>query len=166
MSVIPYRSPDDPAFVVFDRARFRVDHAIFFLRPAPLRREIEAILGARAGWNLEAAGLLAEDKRLRACLEWLETVAEAGDDVVAPRLEHEAAIDVVAGPLIAEGEFERAACPACDSLYVPDRIAREPWEAAEDGVTVRGHRSVCPQGHVIHASTDLVDVPDLEGPEA
>ncbi len=163
MSVIPHRSPDDPAFVVFDRTLFRVDHALFFLRVEPLRRAIGTLVEGRKGWNLEAAGLLSEDNRLRACLAWLEEVAGIGEDVVEPPFEHEPAIDVVAAGLITSGEFQRAACPACESLYSPDQIVREPWQETEEGVTITGHRSVCGRGHIIHATTDLVDVADLEG---
>ncbi len=165
MAVIPHRSPDDPGFVAFDQTRFRIDHGLFFLRPGPLRDRIRGILDSRVGWNLEAAGLQAEDNRLRNCLEWLETLADFEDEVVPPPFEHEPAIDLVAAGSIAAGDFERAACPACNALYSPHQLAREPWEVAEDGVTLRGVQTVCPAGHILHASTDLVDVLDLESPE-
>jgi len=108
--------------------------------------------------------LLAEDRRLRACLEWLEELPEDvnGPSLIAPDLVHEPAIDVVADALIGNGDYDLAECPACEAPYKPAEIAREPWAFEEDGVTVRGRRSTCPRGHILHALTDQIDDPGME----
>ena len=163
MPAIQYRSPDDPAFVVFDRARFRVEHAAFHLRPGALRRALADAIAERAGWNLAAMKLVEEDRRLRACLEWLEKLpGDDGDLIIAPDLVHEPALDVVADGLIGSGEYDRTECPACQALYAPADVTREPWAFEEGGITVRGRRSTCPGGHTLHVMTDLIDTPELE----
>ncbi len=166
MAIVRYRSPDAPAFVVFEKARFRVEHGAFALRPAPLRRRVAAVLEDRRGWNLAAMKLVEEDRRLRACLEWLEAIPDRGDEVVVPDLVHEPALDVVADALIGDGEYERVECPSCEASYAPDEVSREAWTFEEDGVTVHGRRSTCPRGHTIHALIDLVDALDPEDPSS
>jgi len=165
MTTVRYRSPDDPAFVVFDKARFRIEHATFHLRFDPIRRALAAAIAEREGWNLAAMKLVEEDRRLRSCLEWLNKLPAAAEGPVSPDLVHEPAIDVVADTLIGAGEYDRAECPACDVAYAAAEIAREPWAFDEKGVSVRGRRSTCPRGHTLHALTDLIDDPGIEVPE-
>jgi len=162
MSTVRYRSPDDPAFVVFDKARFRVEPATFHLRLGPLRRGLAAAIAERGGWNLAAMKLVEEDRRLRSCLEWLEGLPEDGEGPVVPELVHEPALDLVADALIGDGEYERAECPACGATYAPAEVGRGPWAFEDAGITVRGRRSTCPRGHTIHALTDLIDDPGME----
>ncbi len=59
--------------------------------------------------------------------------------------------------------IDRAFCPACEIEYPgrPDRRAN-PGQFEEEGVTVRGRRSICPIGHTIHVLTEGIDAPDLE----
>jgi hypothetical protein len=165
MAFVRYQSPDDTAFLVFDASRFRVDHAVFLLRTAPLRASIGEKLEERRDWNLQAMKLVEENRRLESCLEWLESLGDDPDLVAIPELKHEPAIDLVADALIGEGEFERAFCTACEAEYAAELIAREPWQFEEDGVTVRGRRSICPNGHTIHVLTEGIDAPDLEAPD-
>ena len=165
MAYVRYQSPDDPAFAVFGASRFRVDHAVFRLRLGPLKGRVAALLEERRDWNLAAMKLVEENRRLVACMDWLEILGNDPDLVAVPDLVHEPALDLVANALIAEGEFARACCPACEADYAADRISREPWAFEEEGIIVRGLRSTCPQGHTIHALTEAIDAPDLEGPE-
>ena len=92
MPVVRYRSPDDPAFVVFDKARFRVEPAE--LRPSGPSRSAEALESPpRLAGRLESRPVLKlveEDRRIRACLEWLGTLGGDDDDLVTPELVHEA----------------------------------------------------------------------------
>lgn len=162
MALVRYQSPDDSAFLVFDVSRFRVEHGVFLLQVDALRRSIAAKVEERAGWNLAAMKLLEEHRRLVSCLEWLDTVGDDLEIVEVPELKHEPAIDLVANGLIAEGQFGRAYCPGCQMDYRPDEVIKEPWRFEEDGVGVRGRRSVCPAGHTIHTLTDEIDAPDLE----
>ncbi len=162
MAFVRYQSPDDSAFLVFDASRFRVDHAIFLLQAAPLRAAISQKLAERRDWNLEAMKLAQETRRLESCLEWLESLGDDPDKVAIPDLKHEPAIDLVADALIGEGRFERAFCTACEADYPADHVSRDPWRFEEDGVTVRGLRSLCPNGHTIHVLTEGIDAPDLE----
>ena len=157
MAYVRYQSPDDPAFTVFDKSRFRVDHAIFLLRPAPLRARIAELIEERRDWNLRAMKLVEEARRLESCLEWLESLGDELDAVAIPELKHEPAIDLVADRLIGDGHYERAICPACEADYPPGEVAREPWEFEEEGVTIRGFRSLCPAGHTIHVLTEEID---------
>ena len=88
-----------------------------------------------------------------------------GDDpdrVAIPELKHEPAIDLVADALIGEGEYEKAFCTACEAEFTAEQVAQELWRFEEDGVAIRGRRSICPGGHTIHVLTDEIDVPDLE----
>jgi hypothetical protein len=165
MAYVRYQSPDDPAFVVFDESRFRVDHGLFLLRIAPLRARIAEKLEEQRDWNLPAMKLVEENRRLASCLEWLETLADDSDVVAIPELKHEPAIDVVANRLIADREYGRAFCPACKVEYAPGEVTLEPWAFDEGGVTVRGRRSACRQGHTIHVIADEIDAPDLEIPD-
>ncbi len=165
MAYVRYQSPDDPAFVVFDASRFRVDHAVFLLRLGPLKGRVAALLDERRDWNLSAMKLVEENRRLIACLDWLESLGDDPDLVAVPDFVHEPALDLVADALIAGGAFSRAYCPACEADYAAERIGREPWAFEEDGTTVRGRRSTCPAGHTIHALTEAIDAPDLEGPD-
>ncbi len=165
MAFVRYQSPDDSAFLVFDASRFRVDHAIFLLRVASLHDAIVDKLEERRDWNLQAMKLVQEDLRLKSCLAWLELLDDDPEMVAIPELRHEPAIDLVADALIGEGEFERAFCIACEAEYAAELIAREPWQFEEDGVTVRGRRSICPNGHTIHVLTEGIDAPDLEAPD-
>ena len=164
MATVRYQSPDDTSFLVFDESRFRIDHGIFLLRVAPLRARVEEKLEEQRDWNLRAMKLVEENRRLNSCLEWLDTLGDDPDLVAVPELKHEPAIDVVADRLIGDGGFERAFCPACRSDYSPGELARDAWEFEEGGVTVRGIRSLCRQGHTIHVLTEGIDAPDLEGP--
>jgi hypothetical protein len=165
MAFIRYQSPDDSAFIVFETSRFRVDHAIFLLYLDPLRERIKETLEERQHWNLQAMKLVEENRRLVACLDWLDTIPHDSDSVHIPELKHEPALDVVADGLIGEGQYERMYCPACEIEYRAERITREPWEFKEEGVTVLGHRSTCPQGHTIHVRTEGIDALDLESPD-
>ena len=165
MAFIRYQSPDDTAFLVFDASRFRVDHAIFLLKVAPLRARIVEKLGERRDWDLRAMKLVEETRRLDSCLERLETLSDDPDAVAIPELKHEPAIDLVADALIADGEFERTFCTACEAEYAAELIRREPWQFEEEGVAVHGRRSTCPNGHTIHVLTEGIDAPDLEAPE-
>jgi hypothetical protein len=165
MAYVRYQSPDDPSFIVFDVSRFRIDHAIFLLRVAPLRARIEGKLEEQRDWNLQAMKLVEENRRLSSCLEWLDTLSDDADLVAIPDLKHEPAIDVVADRLIGDGDYERAFCPACEAEYSPGEVSRDAWAFEEEGVTVRGSRSVCRQGHTIHVLTEEIDVLDLEGPD-
>ncbi len=106
--------------------------------------------------------LVEENRRLASCLEWLQSLDEGGDEVLVPDLNHEPAIDLVADRLIGDGHFEHAYCPACETAYSPEEVAREPWSFEEEGVTVRGRRSACRQGHTIHVVTDAIDAPEIE----
>ena len=160
MPVVPYRSPDEAAFVVFDKARFRVEHGIFYLRVGPLCRELAAVLEAHAGWNLEFMKLVEHDRRVRACLEWLESLPDDTGQVHPPDFVHEPALDVVANALIGRREYDRVDCPACVASYPADQIRLDPWEFEEEGVTLRGRASTCPGGHTVHVLTDVID--DLE----
>ena len=164
MATVRYRSPDAAAFLVFDRSRFRVDHAEFLLGIAPLRAAIVGKLEEHRGWDLRAMKLVQENRRLESCLEWLETLADdPSDDVVAvPGFEHEPAIDLIADRLVGDGDYAKALCPACEAAYDAGQIRRDPWRFEEGGVTVRGLRSTCPNGHTIHAMTEGIDAPDLE----
>jgi hypothetical protein len=162
MAFVRYQSPDDSSFLVFDASRFRVDHAIFLLRVDPLRALIVEKLEERRDWNLEAMKLVQETRRLESCLEWLDTLGDDPDLVATPELKHEPALDLVADALIGEGEFERAFCSGCEAEYMAEQIHRSPWQFEEDGVTIRGRRSLCPSGHILHVLTDEIDVPDLE----
>jgi len=165
MALVRYQSPDEPAFTVFDRSRFRVDHAIFLLHVPSLRDRLREKLEEQRDWNLAAMKLVEENRRLAACLEWLETLPEDADVVVIPELKHEPALDLVADALIAEKAFAKAFCPACEREYLADQVAAEPWEFEEDGVTVKGRRSTCLQGHTIHVRTEGIDALDLETPD-
>ena len=165
MAFIRYQSPDDSAFTVFDTTRFRVDHAIFLLRLDPLRERIKETLEEHSHWNLQAMKLVEENRRLVACLDWLDSIPHDSDSVIIPELKHEPALDVVADGLIGEGHYERVFCPACEIEYHAEQITREPWEFEEDGVTVRGLRSICQRGHTIHVRTDVIDALDLESPD-
>ena len=162
MAFVRFQSPDDTAFTVFDTSRFRVDHGIFLLRVAPLRQRIEEKLEEQKGWDLRVMKLVEENRRLASCLDWLSTLAEDGEKVVIPDLKDEPAIDLVADRLIGDGQYERAYCPRCDTAYSPDEVTRESWEFEEGGVTVRGRRSICRQGHTIHVVTDAIDAPEIE----
>ena len=164
MAFVRYQSPDDTTFLVFDRSRFRLDHAIFLLEAAPLRAAIAGKLEERRDWNLPAMKLVEENRRLESCLEWLGTLGDDPDAVAIPELKHEPAIDLVADALIGDGEFERAFCTACEAEYTAGQVRRDPWRFEEDGVTVNGRRSTCPNGHTIHALTEGIDAPDLESP--
>ena len=165
MAFVRYQSPDEPSFTAFDVSRFRVDHATFLLRVAPLRALIGEKLEEQAGWNLPAMKLVEENRRLASCLEWLETLGDDADVVAIPDLKHEPAIDLVADRLIGDGEYQRAYCPACQAEYRPGEVTRDAWEFEEDGVTVRGVRSVCRRGHTIHVLTEGIDAIGLEGPD-
>jgi hypothetical protein len=165
MAYVRYQSPDDPAFVVFDESRFRVDHGLFLLRVAPLRARIAEKLEEQRDWNLPAMKLVEENRRLASCLEWLATFQDDSDSVVIPELQHEPAIDVVADRLIGDREYDRAFCPACEVEYSPGEILLEAWAFDEEGVTVKGRRSACRQGHTIHVVTDEIEAPDLELPD-
>jgi len=165
MAFVRYQSPDDSTFRVFETSRFRVDHGLFLLRVAPLRRAIEAKLEEQRAWNLPAMKLVEENRRLASCLEWLEALGDDSDVVAIPDLKHEPAIDLVADRIIGDGEYERAFCPSCEVEYAPSEITLDPWEFEEEGVTVRGRRSLCGQGHTIHILTDLIDAPEIELPD-
>ena len=165
MAFIRYQSPDDPAFTVFDVSRFRVDHAVFLLRLEPLRERIGAKLEEQRHWNLQAMKLLEENRRLAACLEWLESLKGDPDAVFIPEMKHEPALDVVADGLIGEGHYERVFCPACEWNIGAADIIGEPWEFEEEGVTTRGIRSICRQGHTIHILIEGIDAIDLESPD-
>jgi hypothetical protein len=162
MAFVRYQSPDDTAFLVFDASRFRVDHALFLLKVGPLRVAIASKIDERRDWNLSAMKLVEETRRLESCLEWLETLGDDPDTVAIPELKHEPAIDLVADALIAEADYEKAFCTACEAEYAAELIRREPWRFEEDGVTVHGRRSTCPNGHTIHVLTEGIDAPDLE----
>ncbi len=166
MPLIRYRSPDASAFVAFDQSRFRVEHGLFDLWPDALARRLVEAIDLRSGWNLPAMKLVEEDRRLRSCLEWLESLPGTGDDeVLIPDLRHQPAIDLVADHLIGDGQFERVLCPPCETVYEPARVRREPWEFEEDGITIRGRQTLCPGGHAIHVVRDHVDVPGIELPD-
>jgi hypothetical protein len=167
MATVRYRSPDDPAFLVFDRLRFRIEHADFLLTIAPLRAAIVAKLEEHRGWDLRTMKLVQENRRLESCLEWLTTLGDDPlDDVVAiPGFEHEPAVDLVADRLVGEGHYEKAICPACEVVHDAGQIRRDPWQFEEDGTTVRGLSSTCPAGHTIHALIEGIDTPDLESPD-
>jgi hypothetical protein len=165
MAFIRYQSPDDPAFTVFDISRFRVDHAVFLLRVDPLRERIKAKLEEQRHWNLEAMKLAEENRRLAACLEWLESLKGDPDAVFIPELKHEPALDVVADEVIGEGHYEQVFCPACEIEYHAEQVAREPWAFSEEGVTTKGVRSICGAGHTIHVLTKGIDALDLELPD-
>jgi hypothetical protein len=167
MATVRFRSPDDPAFLVFDRSRFRVDHAEFLLLIPPLRASIRSKLEEHRGWDLRAMKLVQENSRLESCLEWLETLDDDPDDdvVILPGFEHEPAIDLLADRLVGDGAYFKALCPSCEAAYDADQIRRDPWQFEEDGVAVRGLRSTCPNGHTIHALIEEIDAPDLEAPD-
>ncbi len=162
MAFVRFQSPDEPAFTVFDASRFRVEHGVFLLRLAPLRERIETKLEEHKGWDLRVMKLVEENRRLVSCLEWLRSLPDEGDDVATPDLKDEPAIDLVANGLIGDGHFERAFCPACEAAYAPKEVTREPWEFEQEGVTVRGRRTACRQGHTIHVVTDAIDAPEIE----
>ena len=165
MALVQYQSPDDPAFMVFDETRFRVEHGIFHLRAWPLRGLLAEILDSHAGWDLDRMKLVAENRRVRDCLEWLDSLPAGSDDILIPELIHEPAIDLVADALIGRKQYDRVICPACLVAYSPERVALDLWEFAEEDVTVRGRRTSCPQGHTIHVLTEAIDAPDLESPD-
>jgi hypothetical protein len=165
MAFVRYQSPDDTAFLVFDASRFRVDHAIFLLKAAPLRDRIAEKLEERRDWNLQAMKLVEETRRLESCLEWLGTLGDDPDTIAIPELKHEPAIDLVADAMIGDGEFERAFCTACEAEYAAELIGRASWQFEEEGVTIKGRRSICPNGHTIHVLTEGIDAPDLESPD-
>lgn len=165
MSFVRYQSPDEPAFTVFERSRFRVDHAIFLLPIAPLRKLLREKLQEQIEWNLQAMKLVEENRRLASCLEWLETIPDDPEKVIIADLKDQPAIDLVADHLIGMGGFERAFCPSCKVDYPADQVDREPWEFEEDGVTIRGCRSTCSQGHTIHVLIEEIDALDLESPD-
>jgi hypothetical protein len=162
MAFVRYQSPDDSPFLVFDQVRFRVEHGLFLLKLTPLKASLAAKLAEQSGWNLVAMKLVQENRRLSACLEWLETIADEPELVVIPDLKDEPAIDLVANQLIGSREYERVFCPACEAEYRAEEIEIEPWAFEEEGVTVRGHRSLCGKGHTIHIQTDEIDAGDLE----
>ncbi len=162
MVLVRYQSPDDSSFLVFDRLRFRVDHGQFLLQIAPLKASLAAKLDEQRGWNLVAMKLVQENQRISACLEWLEMLGDDPDLVAIPALKDEPALDLVANRLIGDRAFDRVYCPACESEYRVEGISNEPWAFEEEGVTVRGRRSLCGQGHTIHVLTEEVDVPDIE----
>jgi hypothetical protein len=161
MPLVRYQSPDDPAFTVSGQSRFRVNHGVFYLRKAPLRDRISEILADQEGWNLAAMKLVQENRRLRACLEWLDSLPAEGEEVVVPELIHEPAIDLVADRLIGDAAYERAECPACAATYAQAEVQVEAWAYIDDGVTVRGRRSNCPRDHTIHALTDVIEDPEI-----
>src|SRR4051812_25393889 len=99
MPLIRHQSPDDPAFVVFDKARFRVEHGVFYLRPDSIRARIAEILEEHQGWDLRVMKLVQENQRLRDCDEWLSSLPAGDEGVVVPELKHEPAIDRVADRL-------------------------------------------------------------------
>jgi len=162
MPLIRYLSPDDPAFLDFDKARFRVEHGVFYLRPGSIRARIAEILEEHRGWNLQALKLVQENRRLQACSEWLESLPVVDEGVVVPELKHEPAIDLVADRLIGDGDYERVECPICLASYEPDEVGLEDWEFEEEGTTIHGRRTVCRQGHTIHALRDSIDAPGIE----
>ncbi len=162
MALIRYQSPDDSSFLVFDQSRFRVEHGLFLLKLAPLKASLAAKLAEQSGWNLVAMKLVQENRRISACLEFLDKIADEPDLVVIPDLKDEPAIDLVANHLIGDREFDRVFCPACEAEYLADDVLLELWAFAEEGVTVRGRRSVCGQGHTIHVQTDSIDAPEIE----
>lgn len=162
MPLVRYQSPDDPAFAAFDRSRFRVEHGTFYLRPDRIRFRIGEVLDRHRDWDLAVMKLVEEDRRLRACSDWLDSLPPGGEDPVVPDLKHEPAIDRVADRMIGDGEFARVDCPACPASYAPGEVTREPWEFEEDGTTLRGRRTLCGRGHPIHAIRDEVEAPGIE----
>lgn len=154
MPLIRYQSPDDSSFLVFDVLRFRVDHGLFLLKIKPLKQSLADRLEEQRDWNLEAMKLFQENRRVAACLEWLESLGDDSEQVVIPDLKDEPAIDIVANRLIGEREYDRVFCTACEVEYQAGQIRLEPWAFEEDGVTVRGQRSLCRQEHIIHVQTD------------
>jgi hypothetical protein len=162
MALVRYQSPDDTSFLVFDQLRFRVDHGLFLLQVEPLKASLAAKLEEQRGWNLDAMKLVQENRRVSACLEWLETIADDPDLVLIPDLKDEPAIDLVANRLIADRQYDRVFCPACEAEYRAEVIGLETWSFEEDGVVVRGRRSVCAQKHTIHIMTDEIDVGEIE----
>jgi hypothetical protein len=165
MPLVRYQSPDDNSFTVFDRTRFRVEHALFLLRLGPLFESLRAKLDEQRDWNLQAMKLVEETRRLESCLEWLGTLGDDPETVAIPELKHEPAIDLVADAMIGDGEFERAFCTACEAEYAAELIGRASWQFEEEGVTIKGRRSICPNGHTIHVLTEGIDAPDLESPD-
>jgi hypothetical protein len=162
MAFVRYQSPDDSSFLVFEVSRFRFEHGLFLLKLEPLKAYLAAKLAEQSGWNLVAMKLVQENQRLSACLEWLETIGDDPDVVVIPGLKDEPAIDIVADRLIIDREFDRVFCPACSLEYRAEETTIEPWAFEEEGVTVKGRRSLCGQGHTIHALTDEIDAPEIE----
>ena len=162
MAFVRYQSPDDPAFLVFDASRFRVDHAVFLLHVAPIRSRLAEKLDEQRGWNLAAMKLVEENRRLAACLEWLESLADDPDLVAIPDLKHEPALDLVADRVIRDGDYERAYCPACEAEFHARDTVRETWEFEEEGIIVRGSRTLCAGGHTVHVLTEGIDAPGLE----
>jgi hypothetical protein len=162
MAFIRYQSPDDSSFLVFDLVRFRVEHGLFLLKLAPLKASLAAKLAEQSTWNLVAMKLVQENRRVAACLEWLETIADDPDTVVIPDLKDEPAIDLVANQLIGERAYDRVFCPGCEAEYRAEAIGVEPWAFEDEGMTVHGRRSVCGQGHTIHVQTDEIDAPEIE----
>jgi hypothetical protein len=162
MALVRYQSPDDSSFMVFDQLRFRVEHGLFLLKAEAVKASLAAKLAEQSRWNLEAMKLVQENRRVAACLEWLETLADDPDLVAIPALKDEPAIDLVANRLIADRQYDRVFCPACEAESRPEAICLEPWSFEEDGVTVRGQRSVCGGGHTLHVQTDEIDAGDLE----
>ena len=165
MAFVRYQSPDDTSFLVFDSHRFRVEHGLFLLQLPPLKEAIRARLDEQRDWNLRAMKLVQENQRLSSCLEWLETLQVGTEEVVLPDLKHEPAIDVVANRLIADHHYLKMFCPACEVEHTPDRIAVEAWSFEEDGTTVRGRRSVCPNAYTVHILTEEIETLDLENPD-
>jgi hypothetical protein len=162
MSLVRYQSPDDPAFVVFDRPRFRVEHGVFYLRSASIRAGIAVILEQHRGWDLRIMRLVEENRRLQACSEWLESLPAGDREVVVPELKHEPAIDLVADGLIGDRDYDRVDCPICLASYAPEEIVLEAWEYEEDGTSVHGRKTLCGRGHTIHALRDSIDAPGIE----
>jgi hypothetical protein len=164
MALIRYQSSDDPGFVVFDQTRFRVDHGMFTLHSLAVEERVRALVAERAAWNVQALGLSRESRTLVACLELLENLREhsAPDAIVLPDFYLEPALHMVAGPLITAGEYDRVECPHCRVSYPRDQVVLEPWAFEQDGVTARGHRSLCPAGHTLHAAVDVLESPGIE----
>ncbi|WP_435007711.1 hypothetical protein P12x_004976 [Tundrisphaera lichenicola] len=162
MPLVRYQSPDDSAFVVFDQARFRVEHGIFLLRPGAILARIREVLEEHRDWDLRVMKLMAENQRLQACADWLEKLPSEEEAIVQPELVHEPAIDRVADHLIGAGDFVGVECPACSAAYSPEQVRRESWEFEEEGTAIRGRNTICPQGHILHALRDSIEVPGIE----
>ena len=162
MPLIRYQSPDDPAFVVFDQSRFRVDHGVFLLHPCSIRARIGEILEEHRGWDLRILKLVAENQRLAACAEWLDAIEANDDRVILPELHYEPAIDLVADRLIGDGDFASVECPVCQASFTPEGVRRESWEFEEEGTAVLGRNTLCGRGHIVHAFRESVFVSGIE----